>query len=70
MFSLLAFHAVAAQRGDGLHPKLLAALRRQEAPPRAEPPIMPFTALLPLRYFKESLGDFSDGLKDKPAASG
>ena len=31
MLSLLSFHALAAQRGDGLHPKLLALLRRSNS---------------------------------------
>lgn len=31
MLSLLSFHALAAQRGDGLHPKLLALLRRSDS---------------------------------------
>ncbi|TCL72657.1 hypothetical protein EV286_10480 [Rhizobium sp. BK251] len=31
MSSLLALHAIAAERGEGLHPDLLEALRRQEA---------------------------------------
>jgi hypothetical protein len=31
MLSLLSLHAIAAQRGDGLHPVLLDGLRRIEA---------------------------------------
>jgi hypothetical protein len=31
MLPLLSFHALAAQRGDGLHPKLLALLRRSDS---------------------------------------
>lgn len=31
MSSLLALHAIAAERGEGLHPDLLEALRREEA---------------------------------------
>jgi len=31
MFPLLSFHAIAAQRGDGLHPVLLEGLKRLSA---------------------------------------
>jgi hypothetical protein len=31
MLPLLSLHAIAAQRGDGLHPKLLAGLKRLAA---------------------------------------
>lgn len=45
MFSLLALHAIAAKRGDGLHPKLLDALRRQEARPAGGLTLVPLPGL-------------------------
>lgn len=41
MTSLLALHAIAAKRGDGLHPKLLAVLREHEATSSSGPVIVP-----------------------------
>jgi hypothetical protein len=49
MSSLLALHMIAAERGEGLHPKLLEALRREETSPTGEPTAMTLRSLSTIR---------------------